>query len=180
MKVYIMRHGTTVWNEIGRSQGRRQNMLSKEGKAKAELMAEKLKNKQIDVIYSSPLRRTIQTANIVNKYHNVPIIKSELLIEIDQGVFAGTFWKKLTDEEKQIRIERKDGYGMESYDHVYKRVKEFVENVLKQEQHKNILVVSHNNCCSIMEHILKNEPINFDNVSELNTFDNAEVREFEI
>ena len=76
MKIYVLRHGTTFWNEEGRTQGRRQNKLSENGKKLAELTAEKLKDKQIDIVYASPLMRTMQTANIVNKYHNAKIIKS--------------------------------------------------------------------------------------------------------
>ena len=46
MKVYVLRHGTTVWNEEGRTQGRRQNKLSVSGKKLAEQTAEKLKNEK--------------------------------------------------------------------------------------------------------------------------------------
>ena len=83
MKVYIMRHGTTVWNEKNITQGRSQNRLSVSGKQLVEKVAKQNSALKIDVIFSSPLMRTMQTANIMNKYHNVPILKDERLTEID-------------------------------------------------------------------------------------------------
>lgn len=52
-------------------------------------MALKYKDTKFDIIFCSPLMRTIQTANIINKFHNVKIVKDERLIEIDQGIFTG-------------------------------------------------------------------------------------------
>lgn len=176
MNIYIIRHGTTIWNKICRSQGRSQNRLSTDGKLLVQKSAEKLKNIPIDVIYSSPLMRTMQTANIVNQYHNLKIKKDDRLIEIDQGIFTGRFYKDLTEDEKQAKLEKRAGTKMESLEHVYERVKDFCDNVLKHETHKNILVISHNNVCSILERILKNEVIDFNNNEQMNSFQNAEIR----
>ena len=72
-----MRHGTTVWNEKGITQGRSSNMLSQSGKALTEQAANMLKDVQIDVIFASPLMRTMQTANIINKYHIACLSKTK-------------------------------------------------------------------------------------------------------
>ncbi|MBP3630184.1 MAG: histidine phosphatase family protein, partial [Clostridia bacterium] len=71
MKVYVMRHGKTVWNEKNRIQGLSRNRLSKTGDELVKIVAERYKNVQFDVIFASPLMRTMQTANIMNSYHNV-------------------------------------------------------------------------------------------------------------
>ena len=180
MKVYVLRHGTTVWNEEGRTQGRRQNKLSKAGKELATQTAEKLKNEKIDVIYSSPLMRTMQTANIVNKYHNSKINRCELLTEVDQGVFSGKLWRKLTDHEKQLKAERHPSTGMETYEQAYERVKEFVETILKNETCENVMIVSHNNLCSMFELIFTGVAPDFSNHDQMNMFSNAEVKMFEV
>ena len=99
MNLYIMRHGTTGWNEKGITQGRSQNRLSKEGKFLAQKQAEKFKNVKFDVIFSSPLMRTMQTANIMNAFHGVKIVKDERLTEIDQGIFTGRHKDSLSSEE---------------------------------------------------------------------------------
>lgn len=179
MKVYILRHGTTNWNEQGRTQGRRQNRLSKAGVKLAEATAEKLKNTKIDVIYASPLMRTMQTANIINKYHGLKINKCELITEVDQGVYSGRLYKTLTEEEKRLKKERHPSTGMEQMEDAYARVKKFVETVLKTETHENILVVSHNNICSDLSLVLTDTKPNFDDYAQMNSFANAEVKEFD-
>lgn len=180
MKVYILRHGTTCWNEQGKTQGRSQNRLSKSGIKLAEETAENLKNTQIDVIYASPLMRTMQTAKIINKYHNVKIIKSELITEIDQGIFSGRLYKTLTDEEKRLKKERHPSTGMESMENVFKRVKQFAETVLKNEKHENILVVSHNVICSNLSLVLTNTKPDFNDKNQMEAFCNAAVKMYEI
>jgi broad specificity phosphatase PhoE len=180
MKIYVLRHGTTFWNEEGRTQGRRQNKLSENGKKLAELTAEKLKDKQIDIVYASPLMRTMQTANIVNKYHNAKIIKSELLTEVDQGVFSGRLWRKLTDKEKQLKKERHPSTGMETLEEAYERTQKFVNDVLKSETSENVMVVTHNNICSMLELIFTNTTPDFSNHDQMNMFGNAEVRVYDI
>lgn len=177
MKVYILRHGRTKWIEEGRTQGRKQNRLSKDGVRGVEATAEKLKDKKIDAIYSSPLMRTMQTARIVNEYHNVEIKKCELLTEIDQGVFTGKIWRNLTDEEKELKSQRLKEYGMESLDEVATRVREFKKEILDKSPYTSILVVSHGNICTMLESLILTNDISFD---VLDSFLNAEVKEFDV
>jgi probable phosphoglycerate mutase len=133
MKVYVMRHGTTVWNERGITQGRTNNRLSKQGKLLTEEVARKYKDINFDVIFASPLMRTMQTANIINKYHGAKIIKDERLIEIDQGIFSGKGKNEITEEEKKLKFARAKECGMESYQSVYERIANFVQE-LKQNK----------------------------------------------
>ncbi len=177
MKVYILRHGKTKWIEEGRTQGRRQNRLSVDGVRDVGATAEKLKDKQIDVIYSSPLMRTMQSAKIINKYHGAKIEKCDMLTEIDQGVFTGKIWRNLTDEEKELKNQRLKEYGMESLDEVATRVRTFKKEFLDDSEFENILVVSHGNICTMLECLLKNGDIDY---AILDSFSNAEVKEFEV
>lgn len=177
MKIYIVRHGKTKWIEEGRTQGRRQNRLSKAGVLAVEETAEALKNKKFDVIYSSPLMRTMQSSKIINKNHDVPIIKDERLTEVDQGVFTGKIWARLSDEEKKIKSEKNKDYGMESYDEIIARVKNFYEDIVKNCGYDSILIVSHGNICTILEYLLLRKSID---LKKLDTFANAEAKEFEV
>lgn len=177
MKIYIVRHGKTKWIEEGRTQGCRQNRLNDVGILAVEETAEALKNKKFDIIYSSPLMRTMQSARIINKYHNVNIIKDERLNEVDQGVFTGKIWAKLTDEEKKIKSEKNKAYGMESLDEIEARVRAFYEDVFKNCGYDSILIVSHGNICTMLEYLLLGKPIDHKN---LDTFANAEVKSFEV
>ncbi len=176
MKVYVMRHGTTVWNEKGITQGRSNNRLSKSGKKLAEDVADQYKNEKFEVIFCSPLMRTMQTANIINKFHKVKIVKDDRLIEINQGVFAGRKKETWTDEEKQARIDRDERFGLEKYESVYSRAKNFIED-LKTKQYKNVLIVTHNVVASLIELILND--IDYSD-KHLGAFKNAEIKNFNL
>ena len=180
MKVFVVRHGTTVWNEEGRTQGRRQNKLSKNGKIIAQETAEKLKNEKIDIIYASPLMRTMQTTNIVNAYHNAKVVRCELLTEVDQGVYSGRLYRKLTEKENQLKTERHPSTKMETLDKAFERTKMFVETILKKETKESVLIVSHNNICSMLQCIFTNTVPDFSNHAQMNAFGNAEIKIFEI
>lgn len=180
MNIFIMRHGTTVWNEKGITQGRSSNMLSQSGKALTEQAANMLKDVQIDVIFASPLMRTMQTANIMNKYHNVKVVKDERLIEIHQGIFTGKKWLSLTKEERELKNSRDSSCGMESYDSVYERVNDFIQNIKLTCPFENILIITHNVCASLIYTILSNQKVDLQNKKHIKCFNNAEIKKLSI
>lgn len=177
MNLYIMRHGTTVWNEKGITQGQTNNKLSKKGIELTNEAALQYKNVDIDIIYCSPLMRTVQTANIMNKFHNVKIIRDHRLIEIDQGIFTGRSKHDLTEEEKKLKFSRAESCNMESYQSVYDRVKEFITEI-KNNKFDNALIITHNCNATFLEDILLEEDIDFNNDKHLRNFKNAEVKLF--
>ena len=141
MKLYVIRHGRTSWNEKGLMQGRVNIKLSETGKKEAKDIREKLKNISFDICISSPLKRTLETASIVtdNKYK---IITDELLIERNLGEFEG---KKYAEYEKLKFWDYKlnnDLYGVEPVRHILKRTLIFL-NKLKEKDYKTVLIVSH-------------------------------------
>lgn len=180
MNIYVMRHGTTIWNEQGRSQGRSKNRLSKAGKELTEKVALEIKDIDFDVIFCSPLMRTMQTANIVNRYHNKKIIKDERLIEIDQGIFTGRYKASLNECELALKKRRAAEAGIESYESCFLRAKDFIEDLLNKKKYNKILVVTHNCPASFIEDILTKQKIDFSDQKFLRRFKNAEVKKFTI
>lgn len=141
MKLYVIRHGRTSWNEKGLMQGRVNIKLSETGKKEAKDIREKLKDISFDICISSPLKRTLETASIVtdNKYK---IITDELLIERNLGEFEG---KKYAEYEKLKFWDYKlnnDSYGVEPVKDILKRTSSFL-NDLKEKDYKTVLIVSH-------------------------------------
>lgn len=179
MNIYVMRHGTTVWNEKGITQGRTNNRLSASGKELTEKVAKKYQNTKIDIIFTSPLMRTMQTSNIMNKYHNAKIVKDERLVEIDQGIFTGKSKFDLTDEQFKLKNARDKSCKMESYESVYRRVQNFIAD-LKANYTENVLVITHNVNASLIEDILLNIEVDFENGEHLRRFENAEVKCFKV
>lgn len=87
---YFIRHGETDWNHERRAMGQQDLPLNKEGMEQA-YYAERLLSQERDIqtICYSPLIRAKQTAEIINKHRNLPMIPLPNLKEMDLGVMEG-------------------------------------------------------------------------------------------
>ena len=81
MDIYFLRHGETKWNTRGRIQGQKNTRLSEKGLEQARMTAEGMEDIPFDIIYSSPLERAYETAQIVRGERNIPIIRDDRLKE---------------------------------------------------------------------------------------------------
>ena len=72
--LYIMRHGRTVWNMEHKLQGKTDVPLSEAGRPVVEQAAAACRDTHIDVCYCSPLIRAVETAEIVLRGREIPII----------------------------------------------------------------------------------------------------------
>ena len=80
---YVFRHGETDCNVQGRWQGRGVNLpLNKTGEAQAQALAQRLKDLKLEVIYSSPLKRALQTAQTAASVLGVEV---RVLDELTEG-----------------------------------------------------------------------------------------------
>lgn len=130
-------------------QGRTDCEVSERGKKQLDCLAERFKDIPIERIYSSPLIRTMDTAEAVNRYHGLPIIRDERLIEIDGGVWENTPWADLPKfyptEYDLWQNKPEDFYikGGEKMTEVFTRMKAAVTDIASQNQGRTIAVVSH-------------------------------------
>ncbi|MDP2665023.1 MAG: class I tRNA ligase family protein, partial [bacterium] len=134
--------------------------LTEKGIKQIEKAAKELKKKKIDLIFSSDLLRTKQTAEIVGKALGVTPILEERLREWNVGVLngkpltdLGKVWGKPNETSEQHYMRRfveplPEG---ESYSQVQKRVYEFLQDVEKKYKGKNILIVSHELPLTLLE-----------------------------
>lgn len=150
--LYLLRHGATKANleQPYRLQGRHANpSLAEIGVRQAKLTAAALAGVRFSHVYSSPLRRALQTARIIAKPHGVRVHTLAGLIECDIGR-----WERLTWEEILARdtaaLERfeKDparfGYpGGENFQQVAERVGRALNALLVKHAGESILVVGH-------------------------------------
>lgn len=97
MNIYLLRHGQTNINRDGKYQSAVDKDLNELGRRQAELLGKRLENHSIDIIYSSDLKRVVQTSEIINKYINTGIIVKKEFREIDMGE-----WDTLTLEKRYI------------------------------------------------------------------------------
>lgn len=175
-----MRHGTTRYNELGISQGRLNNRLSKKGIELVEKASFEAKDIPFEIIYSSPLMRTVQTANLINNYHKVKIIKDERLTEIDQGIFTGRKYSTLTPEEKALKDAQTPGTQMEQSYEVYDRAMEFLIELKNTCKYNNVLIVTHNHVATCLEIFIKTGATKYDKPNIISDFLNAQIKKFTI
>ena len=97
--VFLLRHGETAWNKLGRIMGRTQVPLGADGIQQIQKIAPLIATLDLDGIYTSPLRRAVQTARVLAEGTNLPIRKSEGLNEIAFGDWAGRYFDELIDDE---------------------------------------------------------------------------------
>ena len=132
--IYIIRHGETQFNVEKRITGRMDIPINEVGKKQALIVKEKLKDISFDLVFSSPLIRTIETAKIVT---DKDIILDGRLIERGNG--------KLEGQIKSDDIDYKNDtlYGLEPISEISSRVKSFFDEIKEKYPGKNILVVTH-------------------------------------
>jgi broad specificity phosphatase PhoE len=147
-KLILARHGETVWNVEKIYRGRADVNLDEVGIKQAELLGKYLSNWKLEAIYSSPLKRALDTANIVARYQKIGVHVAEGFIDFDYGE-----WQSLPEEEaKRLYPTLHNEWhnnphkvkmpGGESLEDVRKRAIEVVNDVLPKYQ-GSILLVSH-------------------------------------
>lgn len=89
MRIFLLRHGATDWNLAQRCQGSTDLELNEVGLEQAEAAALDLSREKIDAIYSSQLKRALQTAGAVSRFHKLTVTIEESLRELDHGEIEG-------------------------------------------------------------------------------------------
>jgi broad specificity phosphatase PhoE len=89
MRIMLVRHGETQWNLENRIVGHTEIGLDPTGQRQVELLARALGEEKVDAIYSSPLRRAVETANVIAKEHGLDVVTDDALKEVDAGELDG-------------------------------------------------------------------------------------------
>lgn len=90
LRIFLVRHGETEWNRLGKFQGRADIPLNEKGFMEVEAMALSLRAEPLVAVYSSPLVRAVQTAQAILRHHpRAQLVIEEDLVEMDLGGFDG-------------------------------------------------------------------------------------------
>ena len=163
----LIRHGESVWNRAGRIQGQVNSPLTDLGINQAKAISDHLSgillNQELE-IYTSPLDRAIQTAEIIAQGIDHPsskIIIEERLNDFNVGEISGTFgWDKVAEifpEQAQLRLQdpmRFHPSGGESGAEFEARLRSLLEDLMDDGALK--LMVSHGIVNKFIRGILKN------------------------
>ncbi|MEO0211372.1 MAG: histidine phosphatase family protein [candidate division WOR-3 bacterium] len=144
MRVILVRHGKTRWNEEGRLQGWKGEALSERGLREVEELSESLSQLKPDAVYSSDLRRAAQTAEMLMRLNSwrAPHVIDRRLREINHGLWEGMRVSEIMDLKNMQTVEGFRPPGGESFRDVAERVSGFISD-LRSTGHKEVIVVGH-------------------------------------
>jgi broad specificity phosphatase PhoE len=112
IRLYLIRHGETEYNQQRRIQGGGSNTdLNNTGRKQARNVALYFKDKPIDAVYSSPLKRALFTAKAIAYYHNLEVHIEKDLREIDVGELEGVPLTELSTDLSSILLGFEEGDG---------------------------------------------------------------------
>ena len=146
LRIYLARHGQTDWNADHRLQGATDTVLNGAGREQAAKLAERLRGLKMDAVYSSTLRRSVETANTVRG--SVPLEALAGLNERRLGMFEGRrvdATDPVAAREYARRSQEPDDTldGGESLTQFFDRVRATVMAIRSQRPSGTILIVGH-------------------------------------
>jgi len=146
---YLIRHGLIRSNAEGIYAGRSSEGLTEEGRNQADRVGRDIAGFGIEVIHTSPLQRTVQTAQILNRYCNARLVEDRDLIEMDLGP-----WTALSKD--QVLAKYPSAYrtwldhpaqfkeaGIETLESVQERVVRSLNRFLQSQREKIAAFVTH-------------------------------------
>jgi len=148
--IILLRHGQADNNTKKILAGRTPGInLTEEGREQAKQAGEMLKDLNISAIYSSPIDRAMQTAEIVGKHCGVEPISDDRLIELDMGKFTMIPYNEIFEKHGNVFLKFYEGSleishnGVESFAEVQKRIFDMVDFVKNKHTDENVVLVTH-------------------------------------
>ncbi len=148
--IIFLRHGQAKNNTERILAGRTPGVpLTEEGVDQSEKAAKFLEDMNISAIYSSPIERAKNTAEIVGKHNSIDIRIDERLIELDMGKFTGMPYDKIFSSHGNVFMKFYNGEleiahnGVETFVEVKKRIQEMVDHVIENHPDENVVLVTH-------------------------------------
>ncbi|PIC57147.1 histidine phosphatase family protein [Sporosarcina sp. P12(2017)] len=137
----FVRHGVTAWNKEGRAQGSSNIPLDEEGMETVKKLALRLADEDWDLIFTSPMTRARQTADLIAAQSGIEVMEDDRLRERSGGLIEGT-----TEQERQQKWGpqwRELDLQFETGENVVARGLEFVNEQVQKNPNQRLLVVSH-------------------------------------
>jgi broad specificity phosphatase PhoE len=150
MRLILVRHGETDWNLQSRVQGQSDVELNEVGREQASALALRLKEERFDTLYTSPLKRALETAQAINRFHDVKVIIEDGLKEMNVGELDGlviaeiknryaSFWQRWIGDSCASVIFPQG----ESLQQLQGRVWATVQRIKERHRHGTVVAVSH-------------------------------------
>jgi probable phosphoglycerate mutase len=148
--VILMRHGEAENNVLHTLAGRTLEFhLTERGRTQVADSAEKLKSMHIRAIYTSPIARAVETAQIVSEKIGVECKIDERLIETDMGSVTGMGYSDVLNKYGDLfskfyeNADVVSGFGVEKFSAITERMGEMLDYVAEKHHNTNVLLVTH-------------------------------------
>jgi broad specificity phosphatase PhoE len=148
--LYLTRHGQTEWNLQSRMQGHKDSPLTTAGRQQAEWLGERLRQAQLDAVYSSTSPRAVQTAEIILGGRPLKLETLESLREINMGAWEGQQVDRIreTDPERYRNFWEKPhlyrpAEGGETYAALLDRTLPAILDIAARHSGGSVLIVTH-------------------------------------
>lgn len=160
-KVYVVRHGQTAWNLEEVFRGRADIPLDETGKKEVHLAGEALKDETLHAVFSSPLSRSMETAENIAKFQNINVTPLEAIIDISYGQWEGKPLVEVQEKfpdlyalwlEEPHKVRFPEG---ESLEEVRERTMDALDKLVAKHQNEAIALVAHRVpnkviCCALL------------------------------
>jgi len=174
--IYVVRHGQTDWNSIGRMQGSTDIPLNDAGVEQAKNAAKELASIKFDAVFSSPLKRARKTCEIIwdGKINFDDRLKERHYGDFEGQEYASIPREELWDIKKNLTIG-----GIEKLSDLEKRVFSFFDDILKKHSGETILVVCHAGVSRITKGYFFGRPVNGNYITTFPADPNCAILKFE-
>jgi broad specificity phosphatase PhoE len=151
MRLILVRHGETDSNKARLTLGRADVELNEHGRWQAQRLAASLEHEPIAAIYSSPLKRTLATAEPISSFHGLEVQVDDGLIEMDIGEMEGLTFQQVGERYPHFlqawlgdRAAHEAMPGGECLLDVQERAWQAIERIRERQEHGTVAAVTHN------------------------------------
>ncbi|NPV27524.1 MAG: alpha-ribazole phosphatase [Firmicutes bacterium] len=156
LRLIIVRHGETVWNKEGKYQGHTDVQLTELGWQQAVQVARRLRDKPVVAVYASDLSRAYETAAVIARKHNLPVVQMSELREINFGAWEGLTFEEIGRRYADIRkrwlqdpANTRLPQG-ETFRELAQRAGEAVEKILANHSEGTVVLVTHGGVIAVL------------------------------
>lgn len=150
-------HSISVHNEAGVASGWLPGELSERGLALAAGLGERRRDDGLDAVFSSDLRRAVQTARVAFEGSGIPLFQDRRLRECHYGEFDGMPVSLL--ETRRARHIDEPWPGGQSYRAVVEQMNDFLAEVAVEWDGRKVLLISHSANRWALQHLLHGVPL---------------------
>lgn len=144
MKIYLVRHGQTEWNNLEKIQGRIDNALNEEGEKQSVKAGKIFAKIPFTKAISSPAKRALKTCELILNQHADNVVKQfkietmDNLIEREFGILEGQSHQAYYEVETTGILPE----SVETRNEVFQRVNKAMEMIVKNSTDQDVILIT--------------------------------------